>query len=117
MSQSAEEAIGAVVSLWRYPVKSMMGEELNSAEVSERGLLGARAYALVDGSDGKVASAKNPRKRPQMFQYRQYRAAFVDPPGAAGRCLPSASPCRKARSSPATKRTFMRLSDVCSDVR
>jgi uncharacterized protein YcbX len=77
MSQSAEDAIGAVVSLWRYPVKSMMGEELNSAEVSERGLLGDRAYALVDGTDGKVASAKNPRKWPQMFQYR---AAFVDLP-------------------------------------
>jgi uncharacterized protein len=77
MSQSAEEAIGTVVSLWRYPVKSMMGEELNAAEVSERGLLGDRAYALVDGSDGKVASAKNPRKWPQMFEYR---ASFVDPP-------------------------------------
>jgi uncharacterized protein len=77
MSQSAEEAIGTVVSLWRYPVKSMMGEELNAAEVSERGLLGDRAYALVDGSDGKVASAKNPRKWPQMFEYR---ASFVEPP-------------------------------------
>ena len=77
MSQSAEEAIGTVVSLWRYPVKSMMGEELNAAEVSERGLLGDRAYALVDRSDGKVASAKNPRKWPQMFEYR---ASFVDPP-------------------------------------
>jgi uncharacterized protein YcbX len=77
MSQSADEAIGSVVSLWRYPVKSMMGEELNAAEVSDRGLLGDRAYALVDSSDGKVASAKNPRKWPQLFQYR---AAFVDPP-------------------------------------
>jgi MOSC domain-containing protein len=77
MAQSAQEAIGSVVSLWRYPVKSMLGEELNAAEVSDRGLLGDRAYALVDGSDGKVASAKNPRKWPQMFQCR---AAFVDPP-------------------------------------
>jgi uncharacterized protein YcbX len=77
MSQSAGEAIGTVVSLWRYPVKSMMGEELNAAEVSERGLLGDRAYALVDALDGKVASAKNPRKWPQMFEYR---ASFVDPP-------------------------------------
>jgi hypothetical protein len=77
MSQSAEDAVGTVVSLWRYPVKSMMGEELNAAEVSERGLLGDRAYALVDALDGKVASAKNPRKWPQMFEYR---ASFVDPP-------------------------------------
>jgi uncharacterized protein YcbX len=77
MSQSADDAIGTVVSLWRYPVKSMMGEELNAAEVSERGLLGDRAYALVDALDGKVASAKNPRKWPHMFEYR---ASFVDPP-------------------------------------
>jgi hypothetical protein len=26
---------GAVVGLWRYPVKSMMGEELNATEVTE----------------------------------------------------------------------------------
>jgi len=74
-------ALGSVVSLWRYPVKSMMGEELNAAEVTERGLLGDRAYALVDSSDGKVASAKNPRKWPRLFDFR---AAFIDDlrPGA-----------------------------------
>ncbi|WP_431930924.1 MOSC domain-containing protein [Nonomuraea jabiensis] len=77
MPQPAQEIIGEVVSLWRYPVKSMMGEELNAAEVGERGLLGDRAYALLDTSDGKVASAKNPGKWPQLFQYR---AAFVEPP-------------------------------------
>ncbi|MEV2273165.1 MOSC domain-containing protein [Nonomuraea africana] len=77
MSQPAEDAIGEVVSLWRYPVKSMMGEELNAAEVGKRGLLGDRAYALLDASDGRIASAKNPRKWPEMFQYR---AAFVEPP-------------------------------------
>ena len=65
---------GTVVSLWRYPVKSMMGEELNAAEITDRGLRGDRAYALVDGADGKVASAKNPRKWPQLFDFR---AAFV----------------------------------------
>lgn len=32
--------LGSVVSLWRYPVKSMMGEELNAAPVTQRGLLG-----------------------------------------------------------------------------
>jgi uncharacterized protein len=77
MAQSAQPVVGSVVSLWRYPVKSMMGEELNAAEVTERGLLGDRAYALVDRSDGKVASAKNPRKWPQLFDFR---AAFVHPP-------------------------------------
>jgi uncharacterized protein YcbX len=62
-----QAVLGSVVSLWRYPVKSMLGEELNAAEVTKRGLLGDRAYALVDITDGKVATAKNPRKWPHMF--------------------------------------------------
>jgi len=76
MSQAAQPPIGSVVSLWRYPVKSMMGEELNAAAVDERGLLGDRAYAVLDRSDGKVASAKNPRKWPRMFDFR---AEFTGP--------------------------------------
>ena len=69
--------LGSVVSLWRYPVKSMMGEELNACAVGDRGLLGDRAYALVDSSNGKVVSAKNPRKWPNLFDFR---AAFSEPP-------------------------------------
>jgi uncharacterized protein len=79
------QVLGSVVSLWRYPVKSMMGEELNAAEITERGLLGDRAYALVDSSDGKVASAKNPRKWPQLFDFR---AAFVDSPRPGAKVPP-----------------------------
>jgi uncharacterized protein YcbX len=60
MSSAGRVELGSVVSLWRYPVKSMMGEELNATEITERGLLGDRAYALVDSSDRKVPSAKNP---------------------------------------------------------
>jgi uncharacterized protein YcbX len=77
MAASAQSFRGSVVALWRYPVKSMMGEELNAAEVTRAGLLGDRAYALVDGSDGKVASAKNPRKWPSLFDFR---AALADVP-------------------------------------
>jgi uncharacterized protein len=71
------QASGSVVALQRYPVKSMMGEELNAVEVNEVGLLCDRAYAIVDSSDGKVASAKNPRKWPDLFHFR---AEFVDSP-------------------------------------
>ena len=60
----------------------MMGEELNATEVVKRGLLGDRAYALVDSSDGKVASAKNPRKWPKLFDFR---AALVDAPRTGGK--------------------------------
>ena len=47
-------ATGMVVSLWRYPVKSMLGEELNSSYVTERGLVGDREYALIDQKTDKV---------------------------------------------------------------
>lgn len=77
-------ALGSVVSLWRYPVKSMMGEELNAAEVTERGLLGDRAYALLEAATGKVASAKNPRKWEKLFECR---ATFLEPP-RAGQAAP-----------------------------
>jgi uncharacterized protein len=85
MSGSAQLVLGAIVALWRYPVKSMMGEELNATEVTERGLLGDRAYALVDRSDGKVASAKNPRKWPGLFDFR---AALLDPPRLGAKVPP-----------------------------
>jgi uncharacterized protein len=68
---------GIVVSLWRYPVKSMMGEELNSSYVTERGLVGDRTYAVVDKQTGKAASAKNPRKWGKLFDFF---SMFVDSP-------------------------------------
>jgi uncharacterized protein YcbX len=81
---SAVQLAGSVTALWRFPVKSMMGEELNAVDVSSSGLLGDRAYALVDQADGKIVSAKNPHKWPRLFDCR---AAFVEPP-RAGRSLP-----------------------------
>src|SRR5262245_35716873 len=71
--------VGTVFALWRYPVKSMQGEDLQSSEVTERGLLGDRSFALLDGVDGKVASAKNPRKWPTLFGFR---ASYTEPPRA-----------------------------------
>lgn len=56
----------------------MMGEELYAAEITARGLAGDRAYALIDASDGKVVSAKNPRKWPDMFLLRAALAAAPD---------------------------------------
>lgn len=77
---SSTAGIGSLVSLWRYPVKSMMGEELNASEVTSGGLLGDRTYAIVDSSDGKIASAKNPQKWPRLFDFR---SALSAPPRAS----------------------------------
>jgi len=79
------KVLGSIVSLWRYPVKSMMGEELNATEITKDGLLGDRAYALVDSLDGKVATAKNPRKWPTLFDFR---AALADAPRPGVRLPP-----------------------------
>jgi hypothetical protein len=76
MSTATNQAAGHVVSLLRYPVKSMQGEELNAVWLTPRGLLGDRAFALISAEDGKVVSAKNPRKWPRMFAFR---AAYVEP--------------------------------------
>jgi uncharacterized protein YcbX len=85
MQEAAQAGAGTVVGLWRYPVKSMMGEELNGAVITERGILGDRRFALVDAATGKVAGAKNPRKWGDFFAFR---AAYVEPP-RAGATLPA----------------------------
>src|SRR3989475_4372487 len=85
MSNAMPMNPGSVVSIWRYPVKAMMGEELNSTGITQRGLLGDRAYALVDSSDGKVATAKNPRKWPRLFDFR---ATLVEPARAGAKVPP-----------------------------
>lgn len=80
----APSATATITSLWRYPVKSMQGEELNSLELTDRGVLGDRAYALLDRETGKVASAKNPRKWGRLFDFR---ATYIESP-RAGASLP-----------------------------
>ncbi len=77
MLPSGEPLLGAVAALWRYPVKSMLGEELDAAEVTAHGVLGDRGYACVDLFTGKVASAKHPRKWAKLFECQ---AAYVEPP-------------------------------------
>src|SRR6185437_7858902 len=53
--------LGTVTVLRRYPVKSMLGEDLDAAEVSRSGLARDRRLAVVSRRTGKVASAKYPR--------------------------------------------------------
>jgi uncharacterized protein YcbX len=72
-------AAGTVANLWRFPVKSMLGEQLESVELTKQGILGDRAHALIDVESGKVVSAKSVRLFPNMFGCR---AAYVEPPKA-----------------------------------
>src|SRR5579859_1031593 len=81
MPQPEPEPLGSVASLWRYPVKSMLGEQIAEAEVTARGVVGDRGYALVDLLSGKVASAKHPRKWGRLFEFQ---AAYSEPPQREG---------------------------------
>lgn len=62
--------VGHVAQVWRFPVKSVLGERLDEVEVSAAGVVGDRGWAMVDASDGKVVSAKNPRKWPRVLELR-----------------------------------------------
>lgn len=70
--------------LYRYPVKSMLGEQLTSVAVDSSGLAGDRGYAIRDRRDGAIASAKNPKKWGRLFEFR---AAYLAEP-QAGEPLP-----------------------------
>ena len=76
--------VGSIARLWRFPVKSMRGERLEQAELTERGIVGDRAYALTDVETGKVVSAKSVALVPEFFACQ---AAFVEPP-QPGREIP-----------------------------
>ena len=71
--------VGFVAELWRFPVKSMKGEQLQGVTVTEQGVLGDRVYALIDAETGKVVSAKSVKLFPDILACR---AAFVAPPRA-----------------------------------
>lgn len=54
-------AHATVAEISRCPVKSMLGEQPDVATLTESGIAGDRAWALVDTQTGKIASAKTPR--------------------------------------------------------
>lgn len=65
-----------LTALWRYPIKSMLGEVLQTATIQPRGVRGDRVYALQDVATGNIVSAKNPRKWGKLFDLQ---ASFVEP--------------------------------------
>ncbi len=72
--------LGLVAGIHRYPVKSMAGEALGAARVlAGHGVQGDRAFAVIDGETGRVASAKHPRRWGGLLEYTaQFAAPLVD---------------------------------------
>ncbi len=66
-----------VSALYRYPVKSMLGESLTQATFDERGVVGDRAYAVLDVESGTIATAKVPKRFPGLLGFS---ASFAGEP-------------------------------------
>lgn len=66
---------GRVTELHRYPVKSLLGERLDLAEVDGRGLRGDRLFAVVD-PDGRLGSGKTSRRFRRMDGLLALRAHY-----------------------------------------
>src|SRR5579863_8074115 len=67
-----ELQVGAVRGLFRYPVKSMLGETLGELTIGPAGVIGDRAWALREIVNGRIVSAKKWR---QAFDFRAAYAA------------------------------------------
>ena len=72
--------VGTVESLWRYPVKSMRGEELDELFAGFAGVYGDRLFAFTSSANAKGFPFFTGRDQRQMIRYR---ARFRNPEKAA----------------------------------
>ena len=62
--------IGKVESLWRYPVKSMRGEELDEVFLGFAGVYGDRLFAFRSSASPKGFPYLTGREQQEMLLYR-----------------------------------------------
>jgi len=55
-----------IKEIWRYPVKSMAGEQLDNAEITEQGIVGDRIIQVRNAA-GRIFSA---RTRPELLRHQ-----------------------------------------------
>jgi hypothetical protein len=74
----SREIVGTIEALWRYPVRSVLGEALQTATLGKFGVVGDRSYSIVDASEfAMVSAAISARKWSALVGVR---AAFVTEP-------------------------------------
>lgn len=77
VAQVLQKRVGVVRGLWRYPVKSMLGEPCRSLPFEERGVVGDRLFAVRD-EQGRFGSGKNTRRFVKIDGLFKFRAAYDD---------------------------------------
>ena len=73
----SEEVVGVVARLTRYPVKSVLGEDVDETRVETRGLVGDRAWAVYT-DDGGIGSGKTSRRFRRVDGLLDVRASLAD---------------------------------------
>lgn len=69
------KSIGTVKSLWRYPVKSMIGEPCHGLFFEDRGVAGDRLFA-VRNEQGKLGSGKDTRRFVKIDGLFKFQAVY-----------------------------------------
>ena len=90
-------SIGTVASLWRYPIKSMRGEEVPEAFMGFSGFYGDRCFAFKNSSARKGFPYLSATVQEQMLRYRpqfRYPERATKPPNLteAMRIAPGVTP-------------------------
>lgn len=67
-------SVGTVTQLWRYPVKSMAGEQLSAAEIDHNGVAGDRGWAV---REIEADVTRNAREMPKLLQFA---SAYAESP-------------------------------------
>ena len=75
----AEQSVGRVSQLWRYPVKSMAGEQLSTAQIDGYGVAGDRGWAV---REVEADVTRNAREMPTLLQFA---ASYAEDPSFSQR--------------------------------
>lgn len=79
--------IGRVAQLWRYPVKSMRGEELTEARLDPEGVAGDRRFAVVSDAAPRGAPLLSGAERAAMLRYAPRLAPGAEVLTPEGKCF------------------------------
>jgi uncharacterized protein len=79
--------MATIREIWRYPVKSMAGERLESCAIIEHGLQGDRRWAFIDQSPNRAGKWFNIKQHAALMTYRarlvEDRVDLVAPDGSS----------------------------------
>lgn len=92
LSMSEAAVLGTVSAVWVYPVKSLAGTSVGSAQVGPTGLEGDRTHSVIDATSGERITAKQePRLRELTASPGQAQPVIRVPDAKAGEQVPAAA--------------------------